>query len=129
MRYSYELFLTELGAKLRQMRQERGWTFRHMIVAHGFHLAHWQGFEKGKGISLPSLLRVCEVFDIPVEQLIAGMGVLAPGAELPKRVSGSASEPTTAVSEEMVTSARTPATSLQRSPRAKPASPGPKSRR
>lgn len=82
MRYSYESFLTELGKKLRQMRIDRGWTLRHMIVTHGFHLAHWQGFEKGKGISVPSLLRVCEVFDIPVEDLIAGLGVVeAAGAK------------------------------------------------
>ena len=76
MRYSYEAFLAELGVKLRQMRIERGWTLRHMIVTHGFHLAHWQGFEKGKGISVPSLLRVCEVFDTSVEELVAGLGVV-----------------------------------------------------
>lgn len=40
MLYSYEKFLSELGAKVRSMRKERGWTFRHMIVAHGYHLAH-----------------------------------------------------------------------------------------
>lgn len=51
-----------------------------MIVTHGFHLAHWQGFEKGKGISVPSLLRLCEVFDISVEQLVAGLGVVTPDA-------------------------------------------------
>lgn len=76
LRYSYEAFLAELGVKLRQMRIDRGWTLRHMIVTHGFHLAHWQGFEKGKGISVPSLLRVCEVFDTSVEELVAGLGVV-----------------------------------------------------
>ena len=80
MRYSYESFLTELGARLRRLRLEHGWTLRDMIVTHGFHLAHWQGFEKGKGISVPSLLRLCEVFDISVEQLVAGLGVVAPNA-------------------------------------------------
>ncbi len=73
--YSYDKFLADLGAKLRQMRLERGWTYRYMIVKHGFHLAHWQSFEKGKGISVPSLLRVCEVFGIPLESLVAGLGV------------------------------------------------------
>ena len=75
MLYSYDKFLAELGPKLRQMRVERGWTYRQMIVDHGFHLAHWQSFEKGKGISVPSLFRICEVFNIPLEELIAGMGV------------------------------------------------------
>ncbi len=41
-----------------------------MIIRHGFHLAQWQGFEKGKGISVPSLLRMCEVFDLKLEELV-----------------------------------------------------------
>lgn len=45
-----------------------------MIARHGFHLAHWQGFEKGKGISVRSLLRLCDVFDTPLEDLIVGLG-------------------------------------------------------
>ena len=74
MRYSYEDFLRELGAKLRQMRLDRGWTLRRMIVEYGFHLAQWQGFEKGKGMSVPTLLRLCELFDLSLEELIGGLG-------------------------------------------------------
>lgn len=75
MVYSYDKFLIELGRKLRQLRIDRGLTLRAMIVKHGFHLAQWQGFEKGKGISVPSLLRMCEVFDLTLEELIGGMGI------------------------------------------------------
>ena len=74
MQYSYSKFLTELGLRLRTMRKERGWTLRDMIVLHGFHLTHWQSFEKGKAISVPSLLRVCEIFKMPLETLIADLG-------------------------------------------------------
>lgn len=77
MLYSYDKFLIELGRKLRQLRIDRGLTLRAMIVEHGFHLAQWQGFEKGKGISVPSLLRMCEVFDLRLEDLIGGMGYAA----------------------------------------------------
>ena len=42
-----------------------------------FTLRIGRGFEKGKGISVPSLLRVCEVFDTSVKELPAGLGVLA----------------------------------------------------
>jgi len=77
--YSYEKFLTELGRKLRQLRIDRGLTLRAMIIRHGFHLAQWQGFEKGKGISVPSLLRMCEVFDLKLEELVGGMGVADSG--------------------------------------------------
>lgn len=74
MRYQYEDFLRELGAKLRSMRKDQGWTLRQMIVQHGFHLAQWQGFEKGKGISVPSLLRLCDVFNVTLEELVGGLG-------------------------------------------------------
>lgn len=74
MQYTYESFLKELGARLKQMRQERGWTLRTMVVEHKFHVTHWQSFENGKAISVPSLLRVCEVFDVALEDLVRGLG-------------------------------------------------------
>lgn len=82
--YSYEKFLKELGARLRQLRIDRKWTLRVMIVQHGFHLAQWQGFEKGKGISVPSLLRMCEVFDVKLTDLVDGLGLLNEGTVMPK---------------------------------------------
>ena len=81
MPYSYEKFLNELGAKLRQMRVDRGWTLRDMIVKHGFHLTQWQKFEKGTAVSVPSLLRLCEVFDVSLETLIADLGRVPEEAE------------------------------------------------
>lgn len=81
MRYSYELFIKELGVRLKQMRNERGWTLRDMIVDHSFHMTHWQGFEKGKGISVQSLLRVCEVFDIKLDDLVEGLGFTTPSSK------------------------------------------------
>jgi transcriptional regulator with XRE-family HTH domain len=74
MQDTYESFLKELGARLKQMRKERGWTYRSMVVDHSFHISHWQGFENGKGISLRSLFRVCEVFKISLEELVRGLG-------------------------------------------------------
>lgn len=74
MEHTFELFLKELGARLKQMRKERGWTYRSMVVDHSFHITHWQGFENGKGISLRSLFKVCEVFQISLEELFRGLG-------------------------------------------------------
>ena len=74
MHYTYESFLKELGVRLKQMRKDRGWTLRTMVVDHQFHVTHWQGFENGKAISVPSLLRVCEVFDVSLEDLVRGLG-------------------------------------------------------
>lgn len=75
MRYSYELLQTQLGARLKELRKQKGWTLRDMIVRHGFHVTHWQHFERGsRGISLPSLLRIAEVFDVTPSELIEGLG-------------------------------------------------------
>ncbi len=75
MHYSYDLWLEELGARIKQLRKGRGWTLRDMVVQHGFHLTHWQGFERGKkGISVPSLMRVAELFDMTLCQLLEGLG-------------------------------------------------------
>jgi transcriptional regulator with XRE-family HTH domain len=78
MKYTYESFLKELGARLKQMRKDRGWTLRNMVVDHKFHITHWQSFENGKAISVPSLLKVCEVFDTSLEDLVRGLGSSAP---------------------------------------------------
>jgi transcriptional regulator with XRE-family HTH domain len=72
--YSYESFQIEFAAKIRALRHDRGWSLRWMITEYGFHISHWQGFEKGRGISLPSLMRLCEVFDLTLEELIGGLG-------------------------------------------------------
>jgi len=78
MQYTYESFLKDLGARLKQMRKDRGWTLRNMVVDHNFHITHWQSFESGKAISVPSLLRVCEVFGTSLEDLVRGLGSSAP---------------------------------------------------
>lgn len=75
----YTRFIKALGARIRAMRKERGWTYRDMVVLHGFHLSAWQGFETAKnGISLPSLLRVAKTFGIHPSDLIAGIDVELP---------------------------------------------------
>ena len=78
MQYNYETFLKQLGARLKQMRQERNWTLRDMVVEHRFHVTHWQKFEGGKGISIASLLRVCEVFAVPLKEMVADLGEVEP---------------------------------------------------
>ncbi len=75
MKYSYELLLQELGARIKQLRKERGWTQRDMVVQHGFHLSHWQAYESGRqGMSLQSLLRIAEVLGVSHSELLEGLG-------------------------------------------------------
>ncbi len=65
----------ELGARLKQMRKSRGWSVRHMVVHYGFHVTQWQSFEKGKWVTIPTLLRICEAFQVRLEALVEGLGI------------------------------------------------------
>jgi DNA-binding XRE family transcriptional regulator len=80
LRYDYKEFSAALGKRVKQLRKERGLTLRALVIQHGFHLTQIQRIEKGDGLSVPTLLRIAEVFQIPVEKLIAGLG-LVEGAE------------------------------------------------
>ena len=74
LRYDYKKFSAELGKRVKQLRKERGLTLRDLIVKFDFHLTQIQRIEKGDGLSVPTLLRIAEVFEIPIEKLVAGLG-------------------------------------------------------
>jgi transcriptional regulator with XRE-family HTH domain len=76
LRYDYKEFSAALGKRVKQMRKERGLTLRALVVQHGFHLTQIQRIEKGDGVSVPTLLRIAEVFQIPLEKLIDGLGLV-----------------------------------------------------
>ena len=77
-RYDYKLFSTALGKRIRQLRKERGLTLRSLVLLHGYHLTQISRIEKGEGVSVPTLLRLAETFDIPLEKLVEGLGVVDP---------------------------------------------------
>jgi hypothetical protein len=68
LRYDYKEFSAALGKRVKQMRKERGLTLRALVVQHGFHLTQIQRIEKG-----------AETFQISVEKLIAGLGLVENG--------------------------------------------------
>ena len=76
LRYDYKEFSAALGKRVKQLRKERGLTLRALVIQHGFHLTQIQRIEKGDGLSVPTLLRIAEVFQMPVEKLIAGLGLI-----------------------------------------------------
>ena len=77
-RYDYKQFAAGLGKRVKQLRKDRKITLRSLVVDHGFHLTQIQRIERGDGISVPTLLRLAEVFEEPLETLVAGLGVVAP---------------------------------------------------
>ena len=84
LRYDYKEFSKALGKRINQLRKERGLTLRALVVQHDFHLTQIQRIEKGDGISVPTLLRLAETFQIPVEKLIENLGVIEDGELRPK---------------------------------------------
>jgi DNA-binding Xre family transcriptional regulator len=74
MQYDYERFLAELGARVKQLRKERGLTHRCMISDFGFHLGQLARIEKGEGINAQTLLKLCAALDVTLEDLVRGLG-------------------------------------------------------
>jgi len=68
----YALFFRGLGDEIRACRLARKLSQEDMI-SYGFSVRHWQMMEAGRPITVFTLLRVCDAFDIPVEQLVASV--------------------------------------------------------
>jgi transcriptional regulator with XRE-family HTH domain len=47
-----------------------------LVQDHGFHLTQIARIERGESFSVPTLLRLAEAFQIPLEELIAGLEVV-----------------------------------------------------
>ena len=66
----YSRYFRALGHRIRSFRIGRKLTQEDMI-SYGFSVRHWQMIEAGRPITVFTLLRVCEVFGIPPEELVA----------------------------------------------------------
>ena len=69
----YARFFRALGQRIRSHRTDRKLSQEDMI-SYGFSARHWQMIEGGRPVTVFTLLRVCEAFDIRIEELVAGLG-------------------------------------------------------
>src|SRR5436309_11312980 len=60
------------GHRIRSYRTELKLSQEDMI-SYGFSVRHWQMIEAGRPITMFTLLRVCDAFEIPPEELMAGL--------------------------------------------------------
>jgi transcriptional regulator with XRE-family HTH domain len=65
-------FFEALGEKVRALRKKSGYSQEDMI-GFGFSARHWQQIEAGRPITVRTLLRICNVYRIPVEKLVKGL--------------------------------------------------------
>ena len=43
------------------------------MISYGFSVRHWQMIEVGRPMTVFTLLRVCDAFEVPLENLVAGL--------------------------------------------------------
>lgn len=65
-------FFVALGKRVRSLRRARGYTQEDMI-SFGFSARHWQQIEAGRPITIRTLLRICDTFEVRAAQLIDGL--------------------------------------------------------
>ena len=65
-------FFRALGRRVRELRKRKGLSQEDMI-SHGFSARHWQQIEAGRPITVKTLLRICEAFDVPLVRLVRGL--------------------------------------------------------
>jgi transcriptional regulator with XRE-family HTH domain len=67
-----EKFFRALGKRVKKLRERKGYTQEDMI-SFGFSARHWQQIEAGRPITVTTMLRICEVFQIPMARLVSGL--------------------------------------------------------
>jgi transcriptional regulator with XRE-family HTH domain len=81
-------FFHALGTRVKALRKKRNFTQEDML-SFGFSTRHWQQVEAGRPITVTTLLRICEVFEVPMSKLVQGLdkeGVYEPlDVEMPPR--------------------------------------------
>ena len=67
-------FFKGLGQRVRNLRKQKGFTQEDMI-SFGFSARHWQQIEAGRPITVTTLLRIGEVFEVTITSLVEGLDV------------------------------------------------------
>lgn len=66
-------FFKGLGSRIRRLRERAGYSQEDMI-SFGYTVRYWQRVEGGKPITLRTLLRICRIFGVPVQEVVRGLG-------------------------------------------------------
>jgi transcriptional regulator with XRE-family HTH domain len=73
VRSEEQRYLGKVGAKVRRLRLERGWTLEQ-VEEHGWNnWQHLQKIEAGKNITLVTLRRVALLFKVTPSELLEGI--------------------------------------------------------
>jgi transcriptional regulator with XRE-family HTH domain len=67
-----EKFFKALGQRIRKARKAKHYS-QEDLISFGFSARHWQQIEAGRPITVRTLLRICDVYRIPVDRLVRGL--------------------------------------------------------
>jgi transcriptional regulator with XRE-family HTH domain len=67
----YARLFRALGNRVQSYRLDRKLNQEDMI-GYGFSVRHWQMIEAGRPITLFTLLRVCDAFEMTPDQMLSG---------------------------------------------------------
>lgn len=65
-------FFRALGNRVREIRKRKGLSQEEMI-SFGFSARHWQQIEAGRPITVKTLLRISQAFEVPLVRLVRGL--------------------------------------------------------
>ena len=65
-------FFRALGQRVRALRKKKGLS-QEDIISFGFSARHWQQIEAGRPITVKTLLRISEAFDVALVSLLRGL--------------------------------------------------------
>jgi transcriptional regulator with XRE-family HTH domain len=65
-------FFKALGLRVKELRKRREHSQEDMI-SFGFSARHWQQIEAGRPITVTTLLRICDVLKVRVEEFVRGL--------------------------------------------------------
>ena len=66
------VFFHALGRRVKDLRKRRKLSQEDMI-SFGFSTRHWQQIEAGRPITVKTLLRISQAFEVPLVRLLRGL--------------------------------------------------------
>ncbi len=70
----FRAFLKALGARIRTVRKSKNFDMRHIMITGGYYDAQWRKYETGGSLNLQSLLKIALTLEIPLRELLDGLG-------------------------------------------------------
>jgi transcriptional regulator with XRE-family HTH domain len=69
----YARLLVVLGKRIKEHRLELGWTQREIVKRSDFYESHWRLIEHGGTMSLRTLFKIANMFNVSMSDLLVGL--------------------------------------------------------